>query len=151
MKKLFFLCSFLSVCLALFLVMKNAEGPEVYFSGQVSLGGDLREKNQKARYAFFAFYDLSSSSPRPFGAFKYVLNDKELKEGRFSFKIVPSNLSIMGESQELPEKVRLKLRIQETPQVSFTDEAKLKKEWQSIDWGTRNLDLAISAAYDKSQ
>ena len=141
MKKKFLILSSLFFLAAVFLVFKTAKAPDVYFSGHVSIAKNLREKKQNARYVFFALYDAGLEANMPIAAYRYTMTEKELKQGRFSFKMGVNNVSFMRELNILPKNVKFKLRIQESPQVIFGGESELSKEWSPIPWGTRNLDL----------
>lgn len=114
----------------------------IFASGKVELNPNLIESAQGIRTLFITLFDDSQAVVMPWGAIKYQLSDNP-KEHVLDFVLTKDNVQVMRPEQKVPEKLRIKARLDRNGLGGKDSAGDLVGEQSDIGMGDQNVHITI--------
>lgn len=135
---------------ALTLVIAACIGAAIFFGqtspviaeGKVILKPEFDAQAQGMRTVYIIVRDPASPMPMPYGAMATTLVS-DPSGTVLNFKLTKENLRVMAESQNHPQKVNIKARLDMDGLGGSDQPGDIVGTVENIDWGARNLTIAL--------
>ena len=128
-------------CAVLF-VGHMAKSPQVLVNGEIFLEKSLVPQHPEKTVLFITLFDESQNSPRPYAAFKSVVTPREGKITGFT--LTPQNVAMMDPSAAIPQKFRVKARLDSQGLGGADKPGDLVGTIPSVQNGQRGMRLVIN-------
>jgi len=134
----------LILAIALFSAVKYGKKSEIYASGQISIKPDLEADAEGLRTLFISVYDMDSPMPMPFGAVKERLHS-DAKGQFFEFFLTKESLRVMNPNAPIPNRLRIKARIDVDGVGGAAQPGDLLGEVEDIPLGSKGVAIMIDS------
>ena len=131
--------------IAIFSASEHGEKSPFFARGNIELDPSLVEDADGISTLYVVVYDMDSPMPMPYGAMKERLDSPATAGVFFPLTITKEKLMVMNPNRPVPQRMRLKARLDKDGNAGMDQPGDLTGEISGINFGESNVTILINS------
>ena len=131
--------------IAIFSASEHGEKSPFFARGNIELDPSLVEDADGISTLYVVVYDMDSPMPMPYGAMKERLDSSATAGVFFPLTITKEKLRVMNPNRPVPQRMRLKARLDKDGNAGMDQPGDLTGEISGINFGESNVTILINS------